>query len=693
MKPKSTPCLGLIQTAITLLCLFSLAHSAFAQTAGKLLQTLTPKSHHLGDTEVKDWPETTNKPEGLKLELKFEAEANEEQQVLVVKQRHVSAKWQLSVNGKKITDLKRGNQSQTVYYTLPPGALKSGQNTLTVGSATPSDDIAVGPISLHLSGEARPDNLQTVSISVSDKAAGKAIPARITITDKQLKLVKFFTNKNTGDIAMRAGLAYTRGTETSVDLPEGEYLVFATRGVEWGRAEQAISVAKGKPVKVKLAIEREVDTTGFISADTHLHTLTFSGHGDSSVEERMLTLAGEGLEMAVSTDHNHQTDYRPYQEKMKVTDYFTPVVGNEVTTPVAHVNAFPLDPKAEVPYYKYTNWVQTVDGIRAKGAKVVILNHPRWPKPETCPFHIFGLNRFSGDFKGPQTFTFDGMELANSLVPQNDPLLLVKDWFALLNSGLKFTAVGASDTHTVGEPPGMSRAYLPSKTDDPAKIDVDEICSRYKRGEASVSLGIFADVVVDGRFKPGSTNTVRGDTVSVRLRVAAPSWITPRRALLYVNGQVVEEKKIQAGAPKKPTNEFIEFTVKKPAHDSYLACVILGDGASHPSWKTKADFTFAATNPVFLDTDGDGNYSSPRALAAVALKRAGNSKEDQWKAVSAASDVVAVQMLSLMRNACSTEELAALENRVREAGAQRTYLRDYIQDPLPPVKISAGQLR
>lgn len=671
-----------------------LCAAGFSRASGKVLQTLTPRSHHLGDTTVNDWPETTGKPEALKLELKFESEANGGELALVIHQRDVSQQWRLTVNGKKIADLKRNKDPQTFSYILPPGALITGQNTLTIDSPT-RDDIAVGPITLNLPGEDKPENLQAVSFRVTDKATGRDIPARITITDKKLIPARIYKNKDTGDVALRnkSGLAYTRGTETSLDLPEGEFIVFATRGVEWSRAEQAFTVTKGKPLAVKLAIEREVDTTGFISADTHMHTLTFSGHGDASVEERVLTLAGEGLEMAVATDHNHQTDYRPYQEKMKVTDYFTPVTGNEVSTPVGHMNAFPLDPKAEIPQHRLTNWVQLVDGIRAKGAKVVVLNHPRWPSLPKCPFTIFGLNRVSGDFRANQQFVFDAMELANSLVPQEDPLYLVKDWFALLNAGHKFTGVGASDTHTVGEPPGMSRCYLPSKTDDPAKIDVAEICAHYKRGEANVSLGIFADVTVDGRFKPGSTNTVRGDSVNVRLRVAAPSWVTPRRAMLYLNGQVVEEKQIQAGTPAKPTNEFIEFAVKRPAHDGYLACVVLGDGLSHPSWKTKADFTFAATNPVFLDTDGDGNYSSPRTLAMTALKRAGASTADQWKAALAADDVVAVQMLSLMRAACASSELDGLDARIREAAASRPYFKDYVENPLAPVKISAAQLK
>src|SRR5690606_32284410 len=108
---------------------------------------------------------------------------------------------------------------------------------------------------------------------------------------------------------------------------------------------------------------------------------------------------------------------------------------------------------------------------------------------KNCPFTTFGLNRVSGDFREQKEFPFDAMELANALVPQPDPLYVVEDWFALLNAGHKITGAGASDTHSVGEPPGMSRSYVPSRTDDPTKIDVDDACEHFKRGENSVSLG------------------------------------------------------------------------------------------------------------------------------------------------------------------------------------------------------------
>lgn len=668
---------------------FALLHGQTPDAA----RVLDAKSHHLGVTEINDWPETTAQPEGRQLQLRFEAQANAGEVVVGIVQRDVSAPWQLQINGKRVAELRRNEKPKLVHYAIPAGTLVAGENTLTIESKDGKDDIAVGPITLHNQSLREVLRLRSVLVSVTDARSGQPVPARVTVTDLAGNRVELHRSKMTDDSAMREGLIYLRGTPTWFELPEGDYVVYATRGLEWSRGEQRLLVRGNAAAEARLRIEREVRTTGFIAADTHLHTVTFSGHGDASIEERMLTLAGEGVELAVATDHNHNTDYLPHQQQMGVGGYFTAVTGNEVTTAIGHMNGFPLDPKATPPDHKLGSWVQLVDAIRAKGAKVVILNHPRWPSLPKSPFTQFGLNRVSGDFRADVKFPFDGMELANALTPQPDPLYLFRDWFALLNSGEKITGVGASDSHTVGEPVGQSRSYVPSRTDDPAKIDVDDACNRFLRGETSISLGIFADVLVDGRYKMGHTNSVRGATVSVRLRVAAPSWVTPRRALLFLNGQQVQERAVLAGAPRKPTDVLMDFVVQKPAHDAYLVCVVLGDGASHPSWQTAEKFTLAATNPVFLDTDGDGQYSSPRDLALAALQRAGISTDHQWEAIATTDDVVAVQMLSLMRQYWPQSEQEELQKRIQEASARRPIFREFLDYPQPPIRVSASQLK
>src|SRR6185295_3264016 len=174
-------------------------------------------------------------------------------------------------------------------------------------------------------------NLRPVSVTVTDEDTGKAVPARISIVDSRGDGAELFYVSHT-NIAARSGIIYTPGTKTSFELPEGNYKLFATRGMEWSLAQQAVSLGAGQPVQVDFRIRRQVDTKGFIAADTHIHNINFSGHGDATVDERMLTLAGEGVELAVATDHNHVTDYRPYQNKWQLNSYFTSLFNDAMTT-------------------------------------------------------------------------------------------------------------------------------------------------------------------------------------------------------------------------------------------------------------------------------------------------------------------------------------------------------------------------
>ena len=62
----------------------------------------------------------------------------------------------------------------------------------------------------------------------------------------------------------------------------------------------------------------------------------------ATIDERAVTLAGEGIELPIATDHDHlTTDLADAAGRMGVASEFTPVVGDEVTTRIGHFNAFP----------------------------------------------------------------------------------------------------------------------------------------------------------------------------------------------------------------------------------------------------------------------------------------------------------------------------------------------------------------
>lgn len=664
-----------VRISIALLAALSLA-AGFLQRPD-VEQVLDAGFHHLGDDEAPEWPEASLLPEGQRYDLSFEPRSSSGEKILILTQRDVNNRWVIRINGVEVGVLKVAKAQETHYYPVETGILVEGENQLSIVGDVPTDDITLGDVRLIHEGFREHFDLQRIEVRVIDADTGRGVPARVTVTDVAGELVPIFYAERP-ETAVRRGIVYTSEGELTFEVAAGEYRIHATRGMEWSMDSARVSAQEGATPQVDLSIRREVDTTGWVACDTHIHTLTHSGHGDSSVEERLVTLAGEGVELAIATDHNHNTDYRPLQESMQLTEYFTVVTGNEVTTSNGHFNAFPLDPDDEVPPYDVEDWVELVEGIRAKGAQVVILNHPRWPDLDSGPYGVFGLDRFTGERASGTPFTFDAMELVNSTEELPDPHYLLRDWFALLARGETIKAVGSSDSHTVGDPVGQGRTYVKSSQDDPALIDVDEACRSFLKGEISVSQGIFVDAVVNDRYGLGSLVTHPEEVVTISLRVAAPSWIRPEKATVFFNGVVVAEAAVPTRAGE-PTDIRLRLHAPRPAFDAHVVCLVTGPGVDGPWWPTLNPYTMGATNPIYLDVDGNGVYDSPRASAMALLEAVGTEPARLREALVDCDEAVAVQALDLVRAIYVEEAYAKLQEAASLPAQASAHVRGYIE--------------
>ena len=648
--------------------LLLLGSAVLSVPAGHEPHVVTTRVWHLGNDATPEWPEAPLEPDGTSIEVDFEGRAFEGEGTLVLSQRHVNDAWHVEINGTRVATLSRGSEFVERSYALPAGVIRDGTNRFRLIGDVPTDDITVGDVRWFEVSFRELYDLVPVVVRVRDPA-GEPLPARVTFTDLDDSPVELFYAQEL-HAAVRRGVAYTSDGVAELELPAGRYRVFALRGTEWSLARAEFSAEK-PGASVELELTRELDTTGFVAADTHVHTLTYSGHGDASVEERLVTLAGEGVELAVATDHNHNTDYRPLQASMGLGRWFTPVTGNEVTTPIGHFNAFPLDPADEVPPFELTDVAAIVAGIRERGAKAVILNHPRWPDHEKGPHGVLRLDPYSGDWVGSWVASYDAMELINSQTEEREPMLLFRDWFALLNRGERVVGVGSSDSHTVGGVVGQGRTYVRSSTDDPAGIDVDECAENIARGRSSVSMGIFADLRLEGRSVLGETLSCAGALPGgLSLRVAAPSWVRPREVTLFANGLPIVKRMLDdmpALENPGPVDLALELDPRLPwpKHDFWLVAVVLGDGVGGAFWPQLNDYTLAATNPVQLDVDGDGICASPRAQAEALVERHGVDLGNVRSLLEEVDSAVAVQLLLRLRRAAQEEA----EREVRELGA------------------------
>ncbi len=123
----------------------------------------------------------------------------------------------------------------------------------------------------------------------------------------------------------------------------GDYQLVVGRGTEYTRFETDVTLTAGQTITVTAPLQRVVDTTGYIAADFHLHS-RFSLDSDQELGERLLSYAGEGMEYAVSTDHNYVVDYHPMLANMGLERFINSAIGIELTTiDRGHFNGFPME--------------------------------------------------------------------------------------------------------------------------------------------------------------------------------------------------------------------------------------------------------------------------------------------------------------------------------------------------------------
>lgn len=648
---------------------------------------ITSRLHHLRQMEPREWSTFPDKAEATKLELKFEAtKPDARERCLSLRQQDVKENWTISLNGEPLGKLHINEIDMRVYYEVGFDLVKDGENTLTIEcpKGRKPDDIRVGEITLldrtkrGLFREAsiavtvtspndlnywqytaedldyldRVWGLRRTYPRTSEKLTGEQwlqllnmgqnslpIPSRITILNSEGSLQECLAESEK-QVAFRPGTVYAANRPVTIFLPAGEYRLLAGRGFEYSIAEESVNAQNGGREKLELWINREVDTAGWVACDTHVHTLTHSGHGDSTVQERMVTLAGEGIELPIATDHNVFIDHRPFAREAGVDRYFTPVIGNEVTTKVGHFNIFPVRPDAKLPDHKLTDWDEIADSInQVDGVKAIILNHARDIHSGVRPFGPALFNDAVGENVKGWRLRANAMETANSSTNQTDIMQLFRDWMTMLNRGLNITPVGCSDSHDVSRHfVGQGRTYIRCDDRDPGNIDVEQAVNSFVQGRVMVSYGLLTNLQINDRYGSGELARVGGQTVKVNVRVQGPHWTTASKVQLFANGTVIREATMPTNEESDPAQKLdwkTEWIIPRPNHDVHLVAIATGPGITGPFWKTalpyqptSPDFeptSLGCSGAVWLDIDGDGRRSSARDYAEFAVGSSGGN--------------------------------------------------------------------
>ncbi|MDB5323340.1 MAG: hypothetical protein JWN40_4971 [Phycisphaerales bacterium] len=649
MRPRQ------VLTAILILCLLGTFASA---------QILDPTLHHLRHGEQREWDDFPAKPESDHLQLTFNATANPAERTLSLRHRDLRHVWKLSLNGQELATLPQDENPMRSLIAVSPGALRNGANALqiTCAATTPeADDIMIGDIALLDPPRTELLTQAAIDITVTDADTAKPLPCRLTITDDQGDLVPLGIESDAAR-AVRTGVVYTATGRATLRLPAGQYTLYASRGFEWGIDSTKLDLKTGPNEVKRLALRREVDTPGYVAADTHVHTFTYSRHGDATLAERMITLAGEGVELPIATDHNLPIDYEEAAQAAGVRQYFTPVIGNEVTTPkLGHFNVFPIDKTAKLIDFRAATWAKLFANIDALApGAVVILNHARDTHGGFRPFDPSRHIALTGEDLDGQLLRANAMEVINSGATLNDPLLLYRDWMACLNRGLSLTPIGASDSHDVTRfIVGQGRTYVRADDKDPGHIDVKQAIESIKQGRVLVSYGLLADIKVNGQFGIGDLVPTNGD-VEIEVKVLGPSWTRARHIALFANGIQIRQADIDpADAARPGLKSAVTWRLPKPAHDVYLTAVATGPGviapyspAAKPYQRTSPHwepYVFACTAAVYLDCDNSKSFQSAFDYASQIVTAANDNVPVTLQSLAGYDAAVVAQAAGILR--------------------------------------------
>lgn len=643
------------------ICLVTAANTFAASAPAP--DRISHQRFHLRSGSEPEWDEFKRRtPDGAGLTLQFSARTNASEATLFLSQDNVKQDWRVQLNGRRIGALFLMEAPVVHTLSVPPGMLRDGQNVLVIDAPINNDDIEIGPILL----DPRPAKVAltraSLDVDVVDSESNAALPSRVTVLDENGSLAALYADQNV-HWAVRPGVAYTGTGQIRLGLLPGRYTIYANRGFEYGVASAQVTAEVGQTIPVHLRIRREVPTAGWICTDTHVHTATYAKHGDATIEERAVTLAGEGIELPISTEHNCLVDLSGAAARTGVEQWFTPVIGEEVTTTVGHFNIFPISLNATLPDHKITDWPRLMSAFRATpGVQVVVLNHPRNIHNNFQPFAATNFNAATGENLRGFEFSFDAIEVANSSALQSDWRASFNDWFGLLNYGYRVTAVGSSDGHDVSRYiVGQGRTYVLADDATPARLDIAGVCRNLKAGRASVSLGLFADLQVNSRFGIGDLATNLSPQIQVKVTVRGPAWVSADRVELFANGVRIRDERIpppQIGSTSsEPYRYAAVFEIPRPKHDVHLIALATGPAVQAPYWAMARPYQpssprwdpriLGCTNPIWIDADQDGRFTSARAYAQRLVAAHRTDRAALQRALADCDEAIAAQVASL----------------------------------------------
>jgi hypothetical protein len=224
----------------------------------------------------------------------------------------------------------------------------------------------------------------------------------------------------------------------------------------------------------------------------------------------------------------------------------------------------------------------------------------------------------------------------------------VDDFFRYIEHGMLPTPIASSDSHEGVHEPGFPRTFFRTPADSPAGLSASDVAATLRGGATLTSYGPFVRASIGGKTFGEVARAHPGEKIPLTLQVSTASWFGVDRIEIYQNGLIV--KVIE---PKSAPQDIIDFEgsidLSIPARDSWVVVIAMGledrnlmrpvsldvpygeiqiarvtsdafqtnprIAAAFPASPILPDWfpivAYAVTNPIFIDTDGNGVYDAP----------------------------------------------------------------------------------
>jgi hypothetical protein len=354
---------------------------------------------------------------------------------------------------------------------------------------------------------------------------------------------------------------------TDVEVPAGNYDIYASAGPEWSVATQQVLLVAGETTDIDFTLTAiPTRPAGWLSTDLHVHG---QGSFDSSLpdRDRVLSFVANGVDVVAATDHDFVADYRSAVRDEMVEDRvrvigglettglipFMDVPGEDFPRVIGHFNHWPLTPSSALPRGG-APWDEMLEpgelfdilGPMLGPDGISMINHP-WDETQfgrdlgylraikfdprrSIPAEPDGSNNgvlLERPNDGRRNNSWHVIEVQNGAhVKQVIKTRIL--WFSLTSQGFVYAGVGNSDSHALTDNQlGFGRSLV----DAGVSLDsftVPAFNGALRDGKVIGGNGVVVDVSVGDaatRRGLGFEPYVPGAQDTLEIEVRAPPWI------------------------------------------------------------------------------------------------------------------------------------------------------------------------